>query len=56
MRAISHQPLRASRLYLNELYIDLERLPEFYGSEAQQQFHAPEFLAKLKGCESRQVD
>jgi len=38
-----------SRLYLNELYIDLERLPEFYGSEeAQRQFRAPEFQAKLQ--------
>jgi len=47
-----------SRLYLNELYIDLERLPEFYGSEeAQQQFHAPEFQAKLQTLRvSRQVD
>ena len=47
-----------SRLYLNELYIDLERLPEFYGSEeAQQQFRAPEFQAKLQALrESRQVD
>jgi 4-alpha-glucanotransferase len=47
-----------SRLYLNELYIDLERLPEFYGSEeAQQQFRAPEFQATLQALrESRQVD
>ena len=47
-----------SRLYLNELYIDLERLPEFYRSEkAQQQFLAPEFQAKLQALrESRQVD
>ena len=47
-----------SRLYLNELYIDLDRLPEFYGSEeAQQQFLAPEFQAKLQVLrESRQVD
>lgn len=47
-----------SRLYLNELYIDLERLPEFYGSEeAQQQFLAPKFQAKLQTLrESRQVD
>ncbi len=47
-----------SRLYLNELYIDLERLPEFYGSEeAQQQFHTPEFQAKLQALrETRQVD
>ncbi|NWF72474.1 MAG: 4-alpha-glucanotransferase, partial [Nitrospirae bacterium] len=47
-----------SRLYLNELYIDLEQLPEFYGSEeARQQFFAPEFQAKLQALrESRQVD
>jgi 4-alpha-glucanotransferase len=47
-----------SRLYLNELYIDLERLPEFYGSEeAQQQFRAPEFQATLQALRaSRQVD
>jgi 4-alpha-glucanotransferase len=47
-----------SRLYLNELYIDLERLPEFYGSEeAQQQFRAPEFQATLQALrESRLVD
>ncbi len=47
-----------SRLYLNELYIDLERLPELYSSEkAQQLFHAPEFQAKLKALRvSRQVD
>ncbi|HKO31871.1 MAG TPA: 4-alpha-glucanotransferase, partial [Nitrospiraceae bacterium] len=47
-----------SRLYLNELYIDLERLPEFYESEeAQQQFRAPEFQAKLQALrENRQVD
>jgi len=47
-----------SRLYLNELYIDLDRLPEFYASEeAQQQFLAPEFQSKLQALrESRQVD
>jgi 4-alpha-glucanotransferase len=47
-----------SRLYLSELYIDLERLPEFYGSEkAQQQFLAPEFQAKLRALRgSQQVD
>ncbi len=47
-----------SRLYLNELYIDLERLPEFYGSaEAQQLFRAPDFQAKLQALrESRRVD
>ncbi|TLY18764.1 MAG: 4-alpha-glucanotransferase, partial [Nitrospirae bacterium] len=47
-----------SRLYLNELYIDLERLPEFCGSEeAQRQFRTPEFQAKLQLLrESRLVD
>jgi 4-alpha-glucanotransferase len=47
-----------SRLYLNVLYIDLERLPEFYGSEeAQRQFRAPEFQAKLQLLrETRLVD
>jgi 4-alpha-glucanotransferase len=47
-----------SRLYLNELYIDLERLPEFSGSEeAQQQFLAPAFQATLQALrESRLVD
>lgn len=47
-----------SRLYLNELYIDLERLPEFYGSEeAQQLFRTPEFQSKLQALrESRRVD
>jgi 4-alpha-glucanotransferase len=47
-----------SRLYLNELYIDLERLPEFSGSEeVQQQFRTPEFQAKLQALrESRLVD
>jgi len=47
-----------SRLYLNELYIDLERLPEFYGSEeAQQQFRAPEFQTTLQALRaSRLVD
>ena len=47
-----------SRLYLNELYIDLERLPEFQRSEeARQQFLAPEFQAKLQALrENRQVD
>ncbi|MEY4706121.1 MAG: 4-alpha-glucanotransferase [Nitrospirota bacterium] len=47
-----------SRLYLNELYIDLERLPEFHGSEeAQRQFRAPEFQAKLQAWrENRRVD
>jgi 4-alpha-glucanotransferase len=47
-----------SRLYLNELYIDLERLPEFWGSEeAQRQYRSPEFQAKLKAWrEDRRVD
>ncbi|MDH4187928.1 MAG: 4-alpha-glucanotransferase, partial [Nitrospira sp.] len=47
-----------SRLYLNELYIDLERLPEFYGSEeAQRQFRTPEFQVKLQALrESRRAD
>ena len=47
-----------TRLYLNELYIDLEQLPEFYGSEeAQQQSRAPEFRTKLQALrETRQVD
>jgi 4-alpha-glucanotransferase len=47
-----------SRLYLNELYIDLDRLPEFCGSEeAQRRFHAPEFQATLQALrESRLVD
>ena len=48
----------SSRLYFNELYIDLERLPEFYVSEkAQQVFRAPEFQAKLQTLRAnRQVD
>ncbi len=48
----------SNRLYLNELYIDLERLPEFYVSEkAQQLFRAPEFQAKLQALRvNRQVD
>lgn len=47
-----------NRLYLNELYIDLERLPEFYSSEkAQHLFHVPEFQAKLQALRvSPQVD
>lgn len=47
-----------SRLYLNELYIDLERLPEFQGSEeAQRQFRAPEFQTKLQAWRAnRRVD
>jgi 4-alpha-glucanotransferase len=48
----------SSRLYLNELYIDLERLPEFSTShEAQLLFRAPEFQAKLQALRvSQQVD
>ncbi|HSL02083.1 MAG TPA: 4-alpha-glucanotransferase [Nitrospiraceae bacterium] len=47
-----------SRLYLNELYIDLNRLPEWYGSEeTQPQFLDPGFQAKLQALrETRQVD
>jgi 4-alpha-glucanotransferase len=47
-----------NRLFLNELYIDVERLPEFFASpDAQRQFHAPEFQSKLKVLrESRRVD
>ncbi|HSB44840.1 MAG TPA: 4-alpha-glucanotransferase [Nitrospira sp.] len=47
-----------NRLALNELYIDLERLPEFYASdEAQKQFRAPEFQVKLQAIrEQRRVD
>jgi 4-alpha-glucanotransferase len=47
-----------NRLAINELYIDLERLPEFYGSEdAQAQYRSPEFQAKLKALrENRRVD
>src|SRR4029077_2737297 len=48
----------SSRLYLNELYIDLELLPEFYTShKAQLLLRAPEFQAKLQALRvSRQVD
>lgn len=48
----------SSRLYLNELYIDLELLPEFHRSEeAQRQFRAPAFQATLQALrESRRVD
>src|SRR5262245_7112461 len=48
----------STRLYLNELYIDLERLPEFRGAEeAQKKLCAPEFQANLQALrESRQVD
>jgi 4-alpha-glucanotransferase len=47
-----------NRLALNELYIDLERLPEFFASEdAQKQYRAPEFQAKLQAMrENRRVD
>ena len=47
-----------SRLAINELYIDLERLPEFFASEeAQQQYRAAEFQAKLQALrENRRVD
>ncbi len=47
-----------NRLALNELYIDLERLPEFYASEdAQKQYRKPEFQAKLQAMRAaRRVD
>jgi 4-alpha-glucanotransferase len=47
-----------SRLYLNELYIDLDRLPEWHESkEAQQQFLDPEFQATLRALrQTRQVN
>ena len=47
-----------NRLALNELYIDLERLPEFFASEdAQKQYRSPEFQAKLQTLrEGRRVD
>ncbi|HEU4684184.1 MAG TPA: 4-alpha-glucanotransferase [Nitrospira sp.] len=47
-----------NRLFLNELYIDVERLPEFLASaDAQRSFHSPEFQSKLKALrESRRVD
>ncbi len=47
-----------NRLALNELYIDLERLPEFFASEeAQKLYRTPDFQAKLQTLrESRRVD
>jgi 4-alpha-glucanotransferase len=47
-----------SRLYLNELYIDLDQLPEWHESEeAQQQFLDPEFQATLRALrQTSQVD
>lgn len=47
-----------SRLYLNELYIDLDRLPEWHESEeAQQQFLDPEFQTTLLALrQTRHVD
>jgi 4-alpha-glucanotransferase len=47
-----------SRLYLNELYIDLDQLPEWHESEeAQQQFLDPEFQATLRALrQTCQVD
>jgi 4-alpha-glucanotransferase len=47
-----------NRLALNELYIDLERLPEFFASEdAQNQYRSSEFQAKLQALrENRRVD
>ncbi len=58
-RRITSAPMRRTAdCTSDELYIDLERLPEFYRSEkAQQQFLAPEFQVKLQALrESRQVD
>jgi 4-alpha-glucanotransferase len=44
-----------NRLAINELYIDLERLPEFFASEdAQKQYRAPEFQAKLQAMRDNQ--
>jgi len=47
-----------NRLAINELYIDLERLPEFFASEdAQKLYRSPEFQAKLQALrENRRVD
>jgi len=47
-----------NRLALNELYIDLERLPEFFASEdAQKLYRSPEFQAKLQALrDNRRVD
>jgi len=47
-----------NRLAINELYIDLERLPEFFASEeAQTQYRSPEFQAMLQALrENRRVD
>ena len=47
-----------SRLYLNELYIDLDQLPEWHESkEAQHQFLDPEFQATLRALrQTSQVD
>jgi 4-alpha-glucanotransferase len=44
-----------SRLYLNELYIDLDRLPEWHElEEAQRQFLDPGFQAKIKALRENQ--
>jgi len=47
-----------NRLALNELYIDLERLPECFASEdAQKLYRSPEFQAKLQALrDNRRVD
>jgi 4-alpha-glucanotransferase len=47
-----------NRLAINELYIDLERLPEFFASEdAQKLYRSAEFQAKLQALrENRRVD
>jgi len=47
-----------NRLAINELYLDLERLPEFFASEdAQKLYRSPEFQAKLQAMrDNRRVD
>jgi 4-alpha-glucanotransferase len=47
-----------NRLALNELYIDLERLPEFFASEdAQKLYRSAEFQTKLQALrDNRRVD
>jgi len=47
-----------NRLALNELYINLEKLPEFFASQdAQRQYQSADFQAKLKALrEGRRVD
>ena len=47
-----------NRLAINELYIDLERLPEFFASEdAQNRYRSPEFQSRLQALrDNRRVD